>query len=163
MKREDLEAREFGLIIASSNFPFYAAPEADAVMDAMEARIKELESKLYGNNGETTRLLNRINNFFTEDVKAKNIIEECYTCIHQLLSTISKMETTTPKWISAKDRLPEDGACVLCNNGFGVQSIAIYNNNLGFYNYDEDLWVTHWMPLPPSPTTEESSATEKEK
>lgn len=44
MKREDLEAREFGLIIASSNFPFYAAPEADAVMDAMEARIKELEA-----------------------------------------------------------------------------------------------------------------------
>lgn len=42
MKREDLEAREFGLIIASSNFPFYAAPEADAVMDAMEDRIKEL-------------------------------------------------------------------------------------------------------------------------
>lgn len=46
MKREDLEAREFGLIIASSNFPFYAAPEADAVMDAMEARIKELEKAL---------------------------------------------------------------------------------------------------------------------
>lgn len=65
MKREDLEAREFGLIIASRNFPFYAAPEADAVMDAMEARIKELEE------------------------------------------VISKMETTTPKWISVKDRLPE--------------------------------------------------------
>lgn len=45
MKREDLEAREFALIIASSNFPFYAAPEADAVMDAMEARIKELEAE----------------------------------------------------------------------------------------------------------------------
>lgn len=43
MKREDLEAKEFGLIIASRNFPFYAAPEADAVMDGLEERIKELE------------------------------------------------------------------------------------------------------------------------
>lgn len=46
MKREELEARPFGLIIASSDFEFYAKPEADKVMDAMEARIKELEEDL---------------------------------------------------------------------------------------------------------------------
>lgn len=44
MKRENLESKEFGLIIASRNFPFYAAPEADAVMDGLEERIKELEA-----------------------------------------------------------------------------------------------------------------------
>lgn len=45
MKRENLESKEFGLIIASRNFPFYAAPEADAVMDELEERIKELEAE----------------------------------------------------------------------------------------------------------------------
>lgn len=46
MKRENLESKEFGLIVASRNFPFYAAPEADSVMDAMETRIKELEATI---------------------------------------------------------------------------------------------------------------------
>lgn len=45
MKREDLEERPYCTIIASSDFPFYAAPEADKVMDDMEARIKELEAE----------------------------------------------------------------------------------------------------------------------
>lgn len=45
MKRENLESKEFGLIIASRNFPFYAAPEADSVMDELEERIKELEAE----------------------------------------------------------------------------------------------------------------------
>lgn len=45
MKRENLEKRPYCTIIASSDFPFYAAPEADSVMDAMEARIKELEAE----------------------------------------------------------------------------------------------------------------------
>lgn len=152
MKREDLEAREFGLIIASSNFPFYAAPEADAVMDAMEARIKELEHKLYGSSGQSTRLLNRINNFRSTDSKATDLIEDLYKCIHQQMATISKMETTTPKWISVKDRLPEsDATQYLVYNEktkeYGESFFSLILKRFQFH-------VTHWMPLPPPPTTE---------
>lgn len=45
MKRENLEKRPYCTIIASSDFPFYAANEADSVMDGYEARIKELEAE----------------------------------------------------------------------------------------------------------------------
>ena len=130
-------------------------------IETLQNHIKKLETKLYGSKGETTRLLNRINNFFTEDVKAKNIIEECYTCIHQLLSTISKMETTTPKWISVKDRLPKGNPMIpaLDEDNQVVWWGNWHDDNLDIYG------ITHWLDnaLPPPPTTEESSATEKEK
>lgn len=152
--REELEVKE---LIDGNGFG-YSKDEADKVMDAMEARIKELESKLYGNNGETTRLLNRINNFFTEDVKAKNIIEECYTCIHQLLSTISKMETTTPKWISVEDALPQWGKLVKIKFKNGKEDERRFSADYKWVSKGmqtcESVYVTHWLPLPPPPTTE---------
>lgn len=154
MTREELQPKA---PIQCTSGQCYDKDEVDKVMDAMEARIKELESKLYGNNGETTRLLNRINNFFTEDVKAKNIIEECYTCIHQLLSTISKMETTTPKWISAKDRLPNIGDIVLV---YFDERVKSHYFPIDVVRWDstyelQEISVTHWMLLPPPPTTKE--------
>lgn len=56
------------------------------------------------------------------------------------------------KWISVKDRLPEENKEVLCfnNSGFIVQ-----NSWLGLTDQD-DKWFkrvfTHWMPLPEPPT-----------
>lgn len=156
-----------------------------AVIDVLQARIKELENKLYGSSGQSTRLLNRINNFRSTDPKATDLIEDCYKCIHQQMATISKMETTEPKWISVKDRLPEDsdtndGGFVLVDiheiADFPIPGIErvrvqeIYYENL---EYDEEndcgifvntehimpgldkCWFTHWMPLPSAPTTEE--------
>ena len=95
MKREDLEAREFGLIIASSNFPFYAAPEADAVMDAMEARIKELEADAELDQKKRLMLCEGYN-------------RKCER-VKELEATISISETTEPKWISVEDKLPKEG------------------------------------------------------
>lgn len=173
MKREDLEAREFGLIIASSNFPFYAAPEADAVMDAMEARIKELEHKLYGSSGQSTRLLNRINNFRSTDSKATDLIEDCYKCIHQQMATISKMETTQ-KWIRAKDSLPKEGE-IIYGAGKFIEGLFVLQNEEWYTKEEYDDYVfeeTHgynidaidfWMEKPKKPTTEDSSDVEKEK
>lgn len=139
MKREDLEAREFGLIIASSNFPFYAAPEADAVMDAMEARIKELD--------EANKLAVIVGNKQAGRIK-------------ELEEVISKMETTTPKLISVKKRLPEsDATQYLVYNEktkeYGESFFSLILKRFQFH-------VTHWMPLPPPPTTEDSSAVDKE-
>lgn len=76
MKREDLEAREFGLIIASSNFQFYAAPEADAVMDAMEDRIKELEETIFRMEASTPKWIN------AKDRLPKEDDEVLFTCGH---------------------------------------------------------------------------------
>lgn len=127
MKREDLEAREFGLIIASSNFPFYAAPEADAVMDAMEARIKELEES-----------------------QAKVL---ALGVSGGLRLRIKELESQLPKWISVKDSLPTKG-----------QNVLVARNHRSLYPIDVVCWsedyithdiATHWMPLPPPPTTEE--------
>lgn len=64
------------------------------VIDNLQKRIKELENKLYGSSGQSTRLLNRINNFHSTDPKATDLIEDCYKCIHQQMATISKIETT---------------------------------------------------------------------
>lgn len=147
MKREDLEAREFGLIIASSNFPFYAAPEADAVMDAMEARIKKLEHQV-------------MTDCTCDSSKSATLRMDLYKAqerIKELEATISKMETTTPKWISVKDRLPpKNKEFIGCTIKGSVSSCWIV-----FSEHAIDR-LSHWMPLPPPPTTEESSATEKE-
>lgn len=77
-----------------------------------------------------------------------------------------------PKWISVKDRLPEDGqiALTICDNGkmFLLQKVSdemfgvpiYWNYCCGFdkelgpnesYCYD----VTHWMPLPKPPKENE--------
>lgn len=157
----------------------YEKDDADKVMDAMEerikhlesildldprtnlslvdenqqlrSRIKELENKLYGSSGISTRLLNRINNFRSTDPKATDLIDDCYKCIHQQMATISKMETTQ-KWISVKDRLPEEDEFVLAMRPKSIN-----------YKIDVVMWsryysndITHWMPLPPPPTTEEN-------
>lgn len=114
MKRENLEARPFGLIIASSDFEFYAKPEADSVMDELEARIKELELAL-SNSREHEKALRKC--FDNHRQRIKELDEqlhelaerECVLCkkkIKELEVVISKMETTVPKWISVKDRLP---------------------------------------------------------
>ena len=98
---------------------WYFADEADKVMDAMEARIKELEA------------------------------------------TISKMETATPKWISVKDRLPKGNPMLpaLDEDNKVIWWGNWHDDNLEIYG------LTHWLDnaLPPPPTTEDSSATEKEK
>lgn len=168
MKREDLEAREFGLIIASSNFQFYAAPEADAVMDAMEDRIKELERALIV-------LINRIDHAYGEDnsvhpygdmrkgglaytvadqvIYVKKLFSDiCVGGSHQE-TRIQKPESQFPKWISVKDRLPTS-----CTTQYLVYNETTKEYGESFFSLILECFqfkVTHWMPLPPPPTTEE--------
>jgi hypothetical protein len=61
------------------------------------------------------------------------------------------------KWISCKDKMPDDGVNVLIYAGNRMISLAWYDKDMGyFYICDSDykynsLDVTHWQPLPEPP------------
>ncbi len=95
------------------------------------------------------------------------------------IEVLSKMETTTPRWISVEERLPEDEdarylvASDFMSYGLWV-SICYFTHNLesvdeydfvgerrsGFYFYDSEYGhiekddVRYWMPLPEPPKEE---------
>ena len=58
------------------------------------------------------------------------------------------------RWISAEDRLPENMNKVMAFSRFPdgdwYQNIVTYHEKHGFLNLQQSF-VTHWMPLPPSP------------
>jgi hypothetical protein len=61
------------------------------------------------------------------------------------------------RWISVKERLPEDGQKIIAtfrDNGGRVVDQARYNNGEFDFASWAYVWgdnVTHWMPLPQSP------------
>ena len=61
------------------------------------------------------------------------------------------------KWISCKEKMPDDGINVLIYAGNRMISLAWYDKDMGyFYICDSDykynsLDVTHWQPLPEPP------------
>lgn len=133
----------------------------------LRSRIKELENNLYGSRGISTRLLNRINNFRSTDPKATDLIDDCYKCIHQQMETISKMETTTPKWISVKDNLPAEGK-IIYGVGKFIEGLFVLQNEEWYTKeeyddgvceetngYDIDA-IDFWIEKPKLPTTEEN-------
>lgn len=73
--------------------------------------------------------------------------------IKELEATISKMETTAPKWISVNDRLPKGSPMLpaLTEEGDRIWWGNWHDNNLEIYG------ITHWLDnaFPPPPTTEE--------
>lgn len=237
MKREELVVKPYTLCYEGC----YHKPEADSVMDSMEARIKELElalsnsrehekalRKCFDNHRQRIKELEEENKHLEDYIdayqksEALNIekLDKKDERIKELESDLSTMETdyefriknvvnvqndtelrlqnrikeleqviskkeTTQKWISVKDRLPEDedtndGGFVLVDIHEiidypipGIERVRvqeIYYENLA---YDEEndcgifvntehimpdldkCWFTHWMPLPPPPTTEE--------
>lgn len=74
----------------------------------------------------------------------------------------AKDETNLPtsaKWISVKERLPEDGQDVLvCVNGqvliSYVHGMKGFSSKWGLAENGETIWPTHWMPLPEAPKGE---------
>ena len=58
------------------------------------------------------------------------------------------------KWISVKERLPEERLYVLCYiklSDDGTRDIKkVLTQRQGVWD-DYDSYVTHWMPLPPQP------------
>ena len=74
------------------------------------------------------------------------------------LAYLKQLEDSVPKWISVKDRLPEDQRSVLTVNGHGEIRIMglwskrgdewIWEHNDRMMNYND---ITHWMPLTEPP------------
>lgn len=83
-----------------------------------------------------------------------DIFEAC-NLYRDALAYITQLEARGPKWISVKDRLPEDDDDVL---------ILIYGKIIGVGYRINGKWksiakakapvVTHWMPLPEMPKEE---------
>lgn len=102
MKRENLESKEFGLIIASRNFPFYAAPEADAAMDSMQKQIDELR-----NENELLKDALKDNSQVHSEIEVNHIerINTCTATIKKLRNENAKLKCLTLhamfKWAAA--------------------------------------------------------------
>lgn len=81
------------------------------------------------------------------------------------LALIRQLEAQIPKWISVKERLPEDGVDVIIHTDFRGGYVGC-----GYYRIVRDAWFTsqgillasnvlHWMSLP-EPPKEEGYATD---
>lgn len=71
------------------------------------------------------------------------------------LEQAKKLESQLPKWISVKDRLPPKGQHVLVVRNHRLRSLYPIDVVCWSEDYITHDIVTHWMPLPPPPTTEE--------
>lgn len=81
------------------------------------------------------------------------------------LSYINQLEARVPKWISVKDRLPEDDVDVIVyavsNNGGYTIVVTFHTHTLYGLNiegwaspwqyFTRNYTITHWMPLPDPP------------
>lgn len=178
-------------------------------IEAQEHRIKELEAMLYKPCGVVTNLLNRCNNFASEDNKAMHLVNDCYMEIQSLLERIKELKlelesekivnaaeikknwehakrieelesklqmehrvgedwcskywelrASQPKWISVGERSPTkkdgdyDGDVLASNEEYPRGFLCPFD-------YLKRFNITHWMPLPNPPPTEDSSATER--
>ena len=122
--------------------------------EAEKMRLQELES-------ENKKLEDYIDAYQKSEALNIEKLDKKDERIKELLATISKMETTTPKWISVKERLPEFGVNVLINDGKYCNVMwRVECEKNGYYWEDGECgahkdMITHWMPLPEPPTTEE--------
>lgn len=99
-------------------------------------------------------------------IDAEKVESDCVDALlKDALAYIQQLEAAQPKWISVKDRLPEDNLNVLVyaigNNKNSVIAMTGYTHNM--YGYNIEGWrspwqyffyeykITHWMPLPEAP------------
>lgn len=73
------------------------------------------------------------------------------------LMEIQRLENELKKydWISVKDKLPEPNTVVLAHYDDGIIcTVAFLDKHLKFMSSDT---VTHWMPLPQKPESEDDA------
>ena len=89
----------------------------------------------------------------------EQIGSDALTLIQQLEDHIRDLAKMIPKWISVKERLPEDGQRVVGIAENGMTGIMDYRDDgtpfaariFGVYFSN----ITHWMPLPEPPKEDE--------
>lgn len=64
---------------------------------------------------------------------------------------IKLWNTRHSAWISVRDRLPIESTPVLTGNKYGLKISYLFDNKWNFPQIDNDIIITHWMPIPPSP------------
>ena len=83
--------------------------------------------------------------------------EDCDDLARHALALIQQLEAQVPKWISVKERLPEDLCEVLICDDKGRMVVGHYDEDDGHFwkrvNADtfHSVNATHWMPLPEPP------------
>lgn len=82
-----------------------------------------------------------------------SVSENARSELKALTDTIAEQEKRIPKWVSIKDRLPENNSLILvCHL---LTEAGRYEKGLGWYDRHDNYLtgVTHWMPLlsPPNP------------
>lgn len=92
------------------------------------------------------------------DEISKNAVIEAINTIIVDGKTVSEWieEIKARRWISVKDRLPEEKQSVLVHYVDGWMPIAFLINGKWYQSGGETSWlsVTHWMPLPEAPKEE---------
>ena len=128
-----------------------------AKLDEKDKRIKELEADAELDQKKRLMLCNGYNR---KCERVKELEAQCTKYQAEPMNndpalnpTISKTETTTPKWVSVKDRLPKGNPMIpaLDEDCKVVWWGNWHDDNLDIYG------ITHWLDnaLPPPPTTEE--------
>lgn len=154
---------------------YYFKSEADSVMDAMEARIKELEEANKRTQKHREEVESSESNIRQEMFKMKAHIKELETensRLHQAnfdglahFNTLKEdyARLKAMKWISVDDIKPQWGKEVKVKFKDGSEDEVRFSYDYKWVSKGmgtcESSEVTHWMPLP---ATEKSSATEKE-
>lgn len=78
--------------------------------------------------------------------------------VYDIEQYIEALEAAQPRWISVKERLPEENKVVLT---WAVQKAGSYRDeNVALDYHERGRWrlariqPTHWLPLPPAPEEE---------
>lgn len=88
------------------------------------------------------------------------LINDIFAYIQQLEQRLVEVNKTSPRWISVKERLPEDDGYFLCNcNDGSPDVVCMYYGDGEFLTPEPELSnlshiITHWMPLPQPPKEE---------